>query len=231
VLEEPLDALGLSCYNKSYVVLEKIYEFIHDGRHTWDVIGHDEDPIYDIEGHFQLLPLQKTYVIAIDFDVWQQGDDMITNFFQPPRDDLLQHYHGFHSYPRGFDTHSFEHLDLFYEDHFQPPLFSNFDEGAVMICPKRDFCDETFQPPPFPSSRCVTKDAVGKHVPCPKLSPRKTNSLEFKGRLDVLRRNLTSHILGLPLSNYQASSKFLFIPSQALGSDEVRDSHPSGSLS
>jgi hypothetical protein len=74
-------------------VVDNIDEFIHVGRRKWDVIGHDEDPIYDIEGHFQLFPLQQPYVITIDFDVWQQGDDMITYLFQPPRDDFLQHSH------------------------------------------------------------------------------------------------------------------------------------------
>jgi hypothetical protein len=143
VLEEPLDALDPSCYNKDDDVVDNIDEFIHVGRCKWDVIGHDEDPIYDIEGHFQLFPLQQPYVITTDFDVWQQGDDMITDLFQPPRDDFLQHSHDdFRSYPRGFDTYSFEHLDLLYEENFQPPLCSNFDEGKDMIFPEQDFCNE-----------------------------------------------------------------------------------------
>jgi hypothetical protein len=40
-----------------------------------------------------------------------------------------------------------------------------------------------------------------------------------------------SHSFSLPLSNYQSSYIFLLIPSQLLGSDEVYDSQPSGSLS
>jgi hypothetical protein len=66
-------------------VIENIDEFIHVGRRKWDVICHDGDPIYDIEGHFQLFPLQQPYVIATDSDVWQHEDDMITDLFQPPR--------------------------------------------------------------------------------------------------------------------------------------------------
>jgi len=49
VLEEPLDALGLACYNKSDDVVDNNDDFIPVGRRNWDVIGHDEHPIYDIE--------------------------------------------------------------------------------------------------------------------------------------------------------------------------------------
>jgi hypothetical protein len=122
----------------------------------------------------------------------------------------LQHSHDFQSYPGGFDTYSFEHLDLFYEEDFQPPMCSNFDEGEVMICMEQDFCDEIFQYSSFPSSLYATKYAYGKK-----------KFLEFKGRLDALRRNLTSHFFSLLSSDYQSSSRFFFIPSQALESDEV----------
>jgi len=47
-------------------VTKDIDEFIHVGRHKWDVIFHDGDPIYDIEGHFQLFPLKNPYVIVTD---------------------------------------------------------------------------------------------------------------------------------------------------------------------
>jgi hypothetical protein len=105
VLEEPLDALGPACYNKDDDVVDNIGEFIHVGRRKWDVIGHDGDPIYDIEGHFQLLSLQQPCVISTDSNVWQCEDDMITNLFQPPKDDLLQHSHDdFWSYPGKFDA-------------------------------------------------------------------------------------------------------------------------------
>jgi hypothetical protein len=65
-IEEPLDVLDPSCCNEGDDVVDNIDEFIHVGRRKWDVIGHDEDPIYDIEGHFQLFPLQQPYVIATD---------------------------------------------------------------------------------------------------------------------------------------------------------------------
>jgi hypothetical protein len=51
VLEEPLDALNPSCYDKGSDMVDNIDEFIHVGRRKWDVIGSDEDPIYDMEGY------------------------------------------------------------------------------------------------------------------------------------------------------------------------------------
>jgi hypothetical protein len=97
VLKEPLDALDPSCYNESDDVINNIDDLIHVGRHKWDVTcyGFNRDPIYDIEGHFQLLSLEQPYVISIatDSNAWQQEDGMITYLFQPPRDELLQHFH------------------------------------------------------------------------------------------------------------------------------------------
>jgi hypothetical protein len=70
----------------------------------------------------------------IDSDSWQYEDDMLTDLFQPSRSDPLQHSHDdFQPYPRGCDTYSFEHLELFYEEDFQPPLCSDFDEHEAMI--------------------------------------------------------------------------------------------------
>jgi hypothetical protein len=52
-VKESLDELDPSCCNEGDDMIE---EFIFFGRRRWDVVGHDGDPIYDIEGHFQLLP-------------------------------------------------------------------------------------------------------------------------------------------------------------------------------
>jgi hypothetical protein len=57
VLEDPLDALIPSCYDKGNDMVDNIDEFIHVGKHKWYVIGYDGDPIYDIEGHFQMFHL------------------------------------------------------------------------------------------------------------------------------------------------------------------------------
>ena len=73
VLEEPLDVLNPSCYDKGNDMVDNIDEFIHVGKHKWDVIGYDRDPIYDIEDHFQVFPLQLSYEVTDNFDIWQQG--------------------------------------------------------------------------------------------------------------------------------------------------------------
>jgi hypothetical protein len=54
---------------------------------------------------------------------WQHEEDMFVVLFQPPRVDLLQNSHGnFPPYSMGYDTYSFEHLELFCDENFQPPL-------------------------------------------------------------------------------------------------------------
>jgi hypothetical protein len=47
-----LDALNPSCYDKCSGMVDNIDEFIYVGRIKWDVIGSDEDPIYDMEVYF-----------------------------------------------------------------------------------------------------------------------------------------------------------------------------------
>ena len=47
-----------ACYDTNCDMVDNIDEFIHVGRRRWDVVGYDLDPIYDIESHFQVLPLQ-----------------------------------------------------------------------------------------------------------------------------------------------------------------------------
>jgi hypothetical protein len=81
-----------------------------------------------------LFPSQLSYEIATDSDIWQQGDDIITDIFQTPKDDLMQCSHNdFWSYLEEFDEYSLEHLDIFYEEEFQPPLCSDFDKGEDMV--------------------------------------------------------------------------------------------------
>ena len=69
VLEEPLDALNHLCYDKGSDMVDSIDEFIHVGRCKWDVIGSNEDPIYDMEGYLRMLPLQQSYDVPNNFDV------------------------------------------------------------------------------------------------------------------------------------------------------------------
>jgi hypothetical protein len=130
MLEEPLDVLIPSCYDKGTNMIDNIDEFIHVGKCKWDVIGYDGDPIYDCEGHFHLLPSKTSYEITIDSNIWQQGDGMVIDIFQTPKDDLVQCYpNDFRSYLEDFDDYSFEHSDLFYEEDYQPPLCSDLGRG------------------------------------------------------------------------------------------------------
>jgi hypothetical protein len=78
VLKEPLDALNPSCYDKDSDMGDNINEFVQVGRRKWDVIGFDKDPIYDREGYLQMLPLQQSYDVPNNFDIWRQDDDIIT---------------------------------------------------------------------------------------------------------------------------------------------------------
>jgi hypothetical protein len=143
VLEEPLDVLIPSCYDKGNDMVDNIDEFIHVGKHKWDVIGYDGDPIYDIEGHFQMLPLQLSYEVTTNFDIWKQGDDVVTDVFQAPKGDLvLCSPNDFWSYLEDFDEYSFEHLDLFYEEDYQPLLCSDIDKGKDVSFLKQDTCDK-----------------------------------------------------------------------------------------
>jgi hypothetical protein len=66
-----------------------VEDFIFVGRHRWDVIGHYGDLIYNIDGHFQLFPSQLSYEISTNSNICQQGNDMITDEFQKPKDDLM----------------------------------------------------------------------------------------------------------------------------------------------
>jgi hypothetical protein len=128
--EEVLDFFTPSCYNEDDDFVDNIEEFIHVGKRNWDVIGYDGDPIYDIEGHIQKFPLPLSHEVTNKFDIWQQGHDMITNFFQTPKDDLmLCSPNNFPSYLKDFDDCSFEHLDLFYEENYQPSLCSDLDKS------------------------------------------------------------------------------------------------------
>jgi hypothetical protein len=86
--EEPLDVLNPSFYDKGDDCVDNIDEFIHLEKRKWDVIGYDGDPIYNIEGHFQKMHLQLSYEDT-NFDIWQQGEGMITKKIQTPKDDIV----------------------------------------------------------------------------------------------------------------------------------------------
>jgi hypothetical protein len=53
------------------------------------VIGYDGDPIYDIEGYFQMLSLRLSYEVTTNFDIWKQGADVVTNVLQSPKGNVV----------------------------------------------------------------------------------------------------------------------------------------------
>jgi hypothetical protein len=164
VLEEPLDALIPSCYDEGNDMVNNIDEFIHVGRCKWDVIGYDGDPIYEIEDHFQMFPLQLSYEVTTNFEIWQQINDIVTDISKG--DLVLCSPDDFWSYLEDFHEYSFEHLDLFYEKYYQPPFCSDIDKGEDIDCPKQDTCDKVFHLPSITLPHYVTKGIVAKHVPC-----------------------------------------------------------------
>jgi hypothetical protein len=171
VLEEPLDAFNPSCYDKGTNIIDNIDEFIHVGRRKWYVIGSNEDPIYDMEGNFQVLGLQLSYEVNNDPDIWKQGNDIVTNISKG--DLVLFPPVVFRSYLEDFDEYSFEHLDLSYEEYYQPPLCSNLDRGEDIAFPKHGTSDKVPRPPSITLTCYVIKGVVGKHVPCFEFYPGK----------------------------------------------------------
>jgi hypothetical protein len=232
VLQEPLDILIPSCYGKGNDMVDNIDEFIHVGKCKWDVIGYDGDPIYDNEVHFQMFPLQLSYEVTTNFDIWQQGDDIVINVFQEPKGDLfLCSPDNFQSYLEDFDEYSFDQLDLFYEEYYQPPMCLYLDKGEDVACFKQGTCNKIFQIPSTTLPHYATKGVVGEHVPCLEFSPRKILLLEFKGRLNALRRSLLSRSFNLPLRSCNSSFGFLLVTSQTSGNDYIQGSTPSYSWS
>ena len=66
-----------------------------------------------------MFPLQQSYDVPNNFDIWQQGDGMITNLFQTPKDDLVLYSPSdFRSYLEDFDDYSSKHFDLFHEEDY-----------------------------------------------------------------------------------------------------------------
>jgi hypothetical protein len=48
--KEVLDILTPPCYDTDTDIAD-FDEFIHVGRHKWDAVSYDMDPIYDIKSH------------------------------------------------------------------------------------------------------------------------------------------------------------------------------------
>jgi hypothetical protein len=228
-MDEPLNVLNLSCYDTDSDIVD-IDEFIHVGRRKWDVVGYDMNHIYDIESNFQVLPLHLSQQVTLDFDQWQQRDDIITNTFQAPKVDLVPYFTNiFQSYLEDFDEYSSEHLDLFHEEYYQPPLCSDLGRRKNNVCLKKDSCDGFLQPPPITLPCCIIKGVVGKFVFCIEFPLRQT--LEFKGRLNTSRKSLSSQPFNLPLRVCQSSSRSLSIPSRVSDYEDILGSQLSDLMS
>jgi hypothetical protein len=175
-----LDVLTPPCYDTDTDIAD-FDEFIHVGRRRWDAVSYDMDPIYDIKSHLRVLPLQLSQQAL---DQWQQGDEIFTGSPQTPKVDQVQYLpDDFRSYLEAFDEYSSEHLDLPYEDDYQPPLCSDFDRSKNIVCLKKDSHDFSLQPPVITLPCFSIKGVVGKYLFYVEFPPRQT--LDSKGWLDT----------------------------------------------
>jgi hypothetical protein len=110
-----------------------------------------------------VLPLQLSQQVTLD--QWQQGDQIFTNAPQTPKVDQVSYFpDDFQSYLKGFDEYSSEHLDLSYENDYQPPLCSDFDRSKNIVCLKKDSHDLFLQSPIVTLPCCFIKGVVGKYI-------------------------------------------------------------------
>jgi hypothetical protein len=224
--KEVLDVLTRSCYDEDEDFVDNIDEFIHVGERKWDVIGYDGDPIYDIEGHSQKLPLHLSHEVTNNFDIWQQEPDLI----QTPKDDLMLCFpNDFRSYLEDFDDCSSEHLDLFYEDDYQPPLCSSFDGSKNVVCLKKDYHEFFLQPPLITLPCYVIKGVVGNYIFCIEFPLKQTR--ESKSWLKTTSLSLSSQFFKFPLRVCKSSSRSLSIPSRASECEDILGSQFSDLLS
>jgi hypothetical protein len=213
---ELLNDFNPPCYDTDTDIAD-FDEFIHVGRRRWDAVGYDMDPIYDIRSHLQVFPLQLSQRAL---DQWQQGDEFFTDAPQTPKDDLMLCFpNDFRSYLEDFDDCSSEHLDLFYEDDYQPPLCSSFDRSKNIVCLKRDSHDIFLQPPLITLPCCIIKGVVGNYTFCIEFPLKQTR--ESKDWLKTTDFSLSSHFFNFPLRVCQLSARSLSIPSQASGHEDV----------
>jgi hypothetical protein len=194
---ELLNVLNPPCYDTDTDIVD-IDEFIHVGRRKWDIVGYDMDPIYDIENHSPSVAY--TIITTITFDLWQQGDDIFTDAPQAPKVDLVPYLpDDFRSYLEAFDEYSSEHLDLSYEDDYQPPLCSDFDRSKDIVCLKKDSHDLFLQPPIITLPCCFIKGVVGKYIFYIEFPLKQT--LESKGWLKTTSSSLSYPVFQLSLES------------------------------
>jgi hypothetical protein len=224
---ELLNVFNPPCYDTDTDIVN-IHEFIHVGRRRWDAVGYDVDPIYDIESHLQVLPLQLSQQVT--HDQWQQGDEIFTDAPQTPKVDQVPYLiDDFWSYLEGFDEYPFEHLDSLHEYDYQPPLCSGLDRSKDLLCLKEDPCDDFPQPPPITLPCCVSRGVVGKYVFDFEFPLGQT--LESKGWLNITSLSLSYQFFNFPLRICQSSDTSLSIPSQTSKCENVLGSQCADLLS
>jgi hypothetical protein len=208
------NASNPACYDIDNDIDDNIDEFIHVGRRGWDAVGYDMDPIYDIESHLQVLPLQLSQQAL---DQRQQGDEIFIDAPQTPKVDQVPYLpDDFRSYLEVFDDYPSEHLDLPSKNDYQPPLCSGFDGGKNIVCLKKDSRDLFPQPPLIALSCCVIKGVIGNYIEFPLKQTR-----ESKGWLKTTELSLSSQCFNLPLGVCQSSARSLSIPSGAPECEDV----------
>jgi hypothetical protein len=144
--DESSNLANHACYDIDTDIVDNIHEFIHVGRHRWDIVGYDLDPIYDTENQVQVLPLQLSHQFTNN--QWQQGDEVFTCSFQNTKEDLLPYLSDdFQFYLEMFDEYPTEHLELIHEDDCRPPLCSDFDTSKDIVCLKKVTHEFSSQPP------------------------------------------------------------------------------------
>jgi hypothetical protein len=205
---EPLNVLNPPCYDTDTELVD-IDEFIHVGRRRWDAVDYDMDPIYDIKSHLQVLNLQLSYQAL---DQWQQGDEIFTDAPQTPKADQVPYFpYDFQSYLEDFDDYSSEHLDLLYENDYQPLLCSGFNRSKNIVCLKKDSHDLFPQPPLIALPCCIIKGVVGNYIFYIEFPLNKTQ--ESKGCLKTTDLSPSSQFFNVPLRVFQSSSISFSIPS------------------
>jgi hypothetical protein len=165
----------------------------------------------------------------VDSYFWKYEDDMFIYLFKPSRSDPLQHYHDdFQPFPKSCDTHSFEHLELFYE-YFQQLLCLDFTEHSHkgMIPLGQQELIVNISNLLFPHLAISLKIRL-KIMVChknfqPHIDGQQALSWEI---FFFLRSKSMSHFLSIfSLGNHHIFLRFLMLPSQTSGSDEIQGSH------
>jgi len=143
-----------------------------------------------------VFPLQLSQQITLD--QWQQGYESFIHTFKTPKDDLVPCLtDDFQSCIEGFDEYSFEHLESFHEDDYQPLLCSGIHRSKDLLFLNKDPCDNFPQPPPITLLCCVSRGVFGEYFFDVEIPLGKT--IESKGWLNTKSLSLSSQCFNFPL--------------------------------